>query len=106
MKVCPYCNGAKKSVAFVDGIRNGQHYGELRDINCFTCRGTGEVSDLYDERLAIGKAIRLRRVKSDATMLDWAQLVGMKAVEYSHCEHGVPDTEELWAKFVTLAEPK
>lgn len=45
MSTCSHCKGRKRVMVFVDGHdAAGMPYGELRDIACRTCGGTGVIS--------------------------------------------------------------
>ncbi len=55
-------------------------------------------------RWVIGRGIRNRRVAADAVMREWAERIGMGEPEYSRCEHGRPDSEADWFRFLTLTD--
>jgi hypothetical protein len=86
---CPTCNGKKKLMAFVDGHRaDGTPFGGVQDVDCFTCRGTGEVDEQYRARLAAGKAMRDERVAKDQSLREAARERGISPAELSAIEHG------------------
>lgn len=95
---CPSCNGAKTVRVFVDGVRDGRRFGELRDVACHVCRGLGEISQEYADRMVVAERIRHKRVEAELTGSELAAILGMDRVALSHTEQGRPDSEADWQK--------
>ena len=91
--VCPRCDGKKEMTAFVDGRRtDGSHWGDLRTLKCFTCKGGGTVTDKHMERIKAGEMMRENRVQKGLGLREAAKQLGIIATELSSRERGdLPD---------------
>ena len=57
--VCPTCKGAKTMKVFADGTHpDGTRWGDLRTINCFTCKGDGSITGEHQERIERGRKLK------------------------------------------------
>lgn len=83
--ICPGCEGAKQVFAHV----NYGDGGEYKWINCFRCKGSGEVPDEQAEWIVAGKLLRAKRVGDGRTLKEEAERLGMTASELSAVEHGM-----------------
>ena len=89
MPKCPACNGAKKSMCFVDGRdAQGRAWGDVREVACLTCKGSGEVSEDHLVRMEHGKAMRDERVRHGITLMAAARARGISPAQLSSMERG------------------
>lgn len=85
--ICPDCEGQKQHFAHVNRGENGQ--GGYEWINCFRCKGAGEVPDEQAEWILRGKLMRCERVASGASLRDEAARLGISVVHLSEMERGM-----------------
>jgi hypothetical protein len=89
MLMCPDCGGKKTMMAFVDGRRpDGTPFGGVKRINCFTCKGTGQIDERFAARRVAGKALRDARIAKGQSLLEAAKERGISPTELSAIEQG------------------
>ena len=87
--ICPGCKGEKKVFVFADGHHEDGtpfHNNGYRD--CFTCTGSGEITDEHAGRIAAGRKMRDERVAQRISLMDAAKTRGMSPAELSAIEMG------------------
>jgi hypothetical protein len=89
MHQCPNCAGVGKNFCFVDGRKaDGSSYGDMREVGCSTCAGTGKITPERARYIQIGKAMRDARVAMGAGLLERARDIGIGPAELSKIERG------------------
>lgn len=83
--ICPSCNGAKTERVLAH-LSTGTC--EVRGLNCFTCHGTGTVSDDYPQRLALARSYRELRIAFRLALHEVYEQSGVDYVRLSQFEHG------------------
>ncbi len=98
--ICPSCDGSKESFGFVDGLKDGKHYGYSGWHRCSTCQGTGEITDEHALQREEGKLLRrFRGHEKHLSQRDAGRCWGIDFVLLSKMEAGrVPIPDELWVK--------
>jgi hypothetical protein len=85
---CPECEGKGPSPCFVDGVRDGKSFGEMRMIDCFGCGGTGKATVAKVLAYTKGRAMAEDRKSRLVTMRDEAKRLGISAKELGDLEWG------------------
>ena len=87
--VCPTCKGAKTMKVFADGTHpDGTRWGDLRTINCFTCKGDGSITGEHQERLERGRKLKEARLANGLTLFEASRLQGVSVGVISARERG------------------
>lgn len=88
---CPSCKGARES----RGIACGPAGCAVRTFKCFTCGGSGEITEAHAVRIEYGELMRQDRIRRRVTQREEAARLGCGLGEWSRIEHGgEPETEE------------
>jgi hypothetical protein len=82
---CPDCSGLKKRKVLLNFADKPC---EWRELDCFTCNGTGEITEEHQRKIEIGKAMRRDRLNRGLSQSDEAKRRGMTGIAYSKLEHG------------------
>lgn len=85
--ICPDCKGEKRVFAHLN--YGGERPGEFKHIDCFRCKGAGEVPDEQAQWIEEGKKRRAERVARDITLRDEARRLGISAADLSAIERGM-----------------
>lgn len=89
LEPCPSCDGRGGNTCFVDGRnKDGSHYGDVREVACSTCDGSGQISGSKAENIRIGKMMRDARVSAHISLREGAQALGVGPAELSKIERG------------------
>jgi hypothetical protein len=82
VKTCPVCTGTGKSgPVFVEYT---DRPGEMRIVNCFTCKGRKVVPASFDPKK--GRILRDDRIKRGLSLRQEAKRLGISAAELSKME--------------------
>lgn len=81
---CPDCQGTKIVQAHLQTSRGCK----WRELPCFTCDGTGSISEKHVARIAEGKQRREDRLSRGMTLRREAERLGISATELSRIESG------------------
>lgn len=87
--ICPGCKGEKRVFVFADGHHEDGtpfHNNGYRD--CFTCDGSGEITDEHIARIAAGRKLRDERVSKRVSLMDAAHERGISPEDRSAIEMG------------------
>ena len=85
---CPTCKGDRQLFGIACGGKAGCRPIETK---CFTCSGSGEITEQQAGWIRAGKALREDRRKRGLTLRDEAKRRGISAVELSQMECGVKE---------------
>jgi hypothetical protein len=89
--ICPSCKGAKES----RGIACGPAGCDVRSFKCFTCAGSGEITEEHAARVEYARLMRHDRVRRRLTIREEAARLGCDFAEWSRIEQGSePETKE------------
>jgi hypothetical protein len=89
--ICPSCKGARES----RGIACGPSGCAVRTFRCFTCHGSGEITEAHAARIEYGELMRHDRIRRRVTQREEAARLGCGVGEWSRIEHGgEPETDE------------
>lgn len=84
--ICPSCGGRKQVARFIDCTDKRQS--GMSVSNCFTCRGTGEITDDHAARIEFGKVLRSDRIANGIGIRQEAARLGMTPQALSAIENG------------------
>lgn len=102
MITCPDCKGKKKIMAFVDGA----DFHGVEELDCLTCKGSGEIDPDMERWKKIGGVHRTWRVAQWESLADCAKRLGMGAADLSAMESGRKDPTLLIADIPTELQPR
>lgn len=93
MTQCKNCKGKGTYRAFVRSEYGGCAW---RDVGCYVCGGSGEITEEQVVVIAEGERRRLDRIARGVSMRDEARSLGMDVVALSDLEHGrIPKEAQL-----------
>lgn len=84
MIICSHCKGRKSYPSFVT-TRKGC---SLQEIDCFTCKGVGSITEDHYDRIIKGETIRLDRIERKLSLRQEALRLGIKPIELARLERG------------------
>ena len=84
--ICPGCKGARKVHAH---LNYGSGRGEWKDIDCFRCKGAGEVPDEQAVWILEGVKLRTERIALGRSLRDEAKRRGIPPADLSAIERGM-----------------
>ncbi len=95
--ICPSCKGKGTSVAFVDWHDDSKEHGmdgELMELECHYCGGTGAIADVeaWRKREQRGRNMRNERKSKGESLRDAAKRMGISATKLSQIERGRLDS--------------
>ena len=99
MMTCPDCHGEKKGIALLCG----QGKSTIREVDCSTCHGIGEITKAHARCVTLGKMTQQWRVNNGISLREFAKFCGIAASELSKIEHG---DEEAWAEHESVSYRK
>jgi len=82
--ICPVCKGKKKS----SGIGCGSQGCRPMEMDCFQCKGTGEITQEMIKWIAMGKKIREQRLNRNISSREEAKRLNILPSAYSDIEIG------------------
>lgn len=104
-RACPTCKGKGTNFCHVNmGLDTSKHY--WGDVQCHTCRGTGQVPEAMFRWMEAGKRCRDARVARDESLNEYAKRIGLNAADVSSFEWGRWNHLKTAAanKFIVLIE--
>lgn len=84
--ICPDCQGTKITRAHLQTSRGCK----WREFPCFTCDGTGSISEKHAASIIEGKRLRENRLSRGMTLRMEAERLGISPTELSRREQGHP----------------
>lgn len=88
---CPDCSGTRTTIV----LRHRNGLGEMAEIDCSTCQGTGTVDPAVLVWREQARAVRAARRQQDRTLHEVAALGGLTVPEVSAMETGRADPAPL-----------
>lgn len=87
---CPKCDG--KGFELITGFmhysnRKGE-YVQNKQMTCYQCKGTGQISDAQAKQMEVGQIIKEWRIKAGLSQRKGAEIFNLKVSEYNDLEHG------------------
>lgn len=84
MIACPHCKGKKVFLSFITikGKCSPQ------EIDCFTCKGAGSITEDHSDRIVKGEMVRLDRINRKLSLRQEAQRLGIKPIGLARLERG------------------
>lgn len=92
---CPGCNGKGTVFGHMNtGPDSSKH--KWVDMQCMTCRGSGEITQDHADRIEAGQKLYRQRLNSGETLGEAAERQGMTPAQLSAIEHGrAPSNAEV-----------
>lgn len=84
MITCRHCKGRKTYQSFV----RVKGKCSFQEIDCFTCKGAGSITEEHSNRIIRGETIRLDRINRKLSLRQEALRLGMKSIELARLERG------------------
>lgn len=94
--ICEDCHGTKVISALVNRGRLGCN---METIQCFGCRGAGEVPDEAVVWKKVGALLRTHRVEQGVSQRDMSVRIGLDMVALSKMEGGLIDPSQYLAAY-------
>lgn len=86
--ICPDCGGNKKIYGYAKPIKGSC---KPRMVNCFRCKGNGEVPNEMNEWIKEGQKVKDFRLLKNMTLREYAKKAAMTVYDLSQAENGYVD---------------
>jgi len=91
MSTCPHCNGKGTNFCHVN---RGNKPHTWEHLTCFTCGGSGEITQEQADWIEEGKKIKEYRLSKDYSLREFCAVIGYSAVTLSRFESGKQPLED------------